>query len=71
MPWKTTLEVKVSDDDSGVAYLRLPGHPGFGSPGAVKKSVSVRDIIGEYQGPDITLDFDADNRIIGVEIVGS
>ncbi len=58
----------VSDDDGGVAYLTLPGHPG-NAPGVVKRSVCLRDLVGEYEGPDISFDFDANNRLIGVEIV--
>ncbi len=60
--------LNVSDDDGGVAYLKLPGHPG-NATGIVKRNVCLRDLVGEYEGPDIIFDFDANNRLIGLEIV--
>ena len=63
------FRLRVSPGDRNVAYLMLPGHPG-GSPGVVKRSVSVRDLIGNYVGPDVMLDFGDGDVLIGVEIVG-
>ena len=63
------LRLEVSDDDEEiVAYLILPGHPGRLS-GAIKKTVSLRDLIGDYQGPDLFFDFDAGNTVVGIEIL--
>ena len=61
--------LKVSSDDEAVAYLRLPSHPGTRS-GAVTRSISLRDLLGKYNGPDVQLDFDAANTLIGIEIIG-
>ena len=69
MSHKHGFELKVSEDDENVAYLRLPGHPGT-KFGIVKRSVSLRALIGEYEGPDVNLDFGEGNRLIGIEIVG-
>lgn len=63
------FELKVSEDDEDVAYLRLPGHPGP-AQGVVKRSMSLRELVGDYEGPDINLDFDQGNTLIGIEIVG-
>lgn len=63
------FDLEVSKDDGDVAYLKLPGHPGS-TPGVVKRSVSLRDVIGDYGGPDINLDFGEGNTLIGIEIVG-
>ena len=63
------FDLKVSEDDEDVAYLRLPGHPGTES-GVVKRSVSLRELIDSYVGPDVNLDFDEKDRLIGIEIVG-
>ncbi len=63
------FELRVSEDDRGVAYLRLPGHPGT-APGIVKKSVSLRELMHEYVGPDVNLDFCDGDRLIGIEVVG-
>jgi hypothetical protein len=69
MPQEHGFDLKVSEDDEDVAYLRLPGHPGS-APGVVKRSVSLRDLVDDYEGPDINLDFGEGNTLIGIEIVG-
>ncbi|MCG8417975.1 MAG: DUF2283 domain-containing protein [Proteobacteria bacterium] len=70
------IELKVcentDDDDSDdelVAYLRLPGHPGPGAAGCVAKTIRLFELIGEYSGPEINLDFDENNQLIGIEIL--
>lgn len=64
------IKLKVSDDDPSVAYVTLPKHPGKGLKGIVAKQVRLCDAIDNYKGIDIILDFDSDNEIIGIEIVG-
>ena len=67
---KGKIELAVSeDDDDEVAYLSLPQHPGS-IAGVVKKSIHLRDVMGAYEGPDLVLDFDERNVLIGVEILG-
>lgn len=63
------IELKVSDDDHDVAYVSLPDHPGAGTSGCVKKTLRLLEHIPDYEGADIMLDFDADNRLIGIEIL--
>lgn len=63
------IELKVSEDDSDIAYLRLPDHPGIGIPNVVAKQVCLREIIQSYKGPDIYLDFSQDGKLIGIEIL--
>lgn len=63
------IKLKVSDDDADVAYVSLPDHPGIGTDGCVKKTLRLLDHIPDYEGADIMLDFDADNRLIGIEIL--
>jgi len=63
------FDLKASEDDDHVAYLRLPGHPGS-SPGVVKRTVSLRALVDDYEGPDVNLDFGEGNTLIGIEIVG-
>jgi len=65
---KTKMELRVSADDDGVAYLRLPDHPGT-LPGVVKKTIRLRDLVAGYSGPDIHLDFDKNDVLIGIEIL--
>lgn len=62
------LALEISEDDTDVAYLRLEGRSGS-EPGVVKQTVCLRELFGEYEGPDIYLDFDEDRRLIGIEVV--
>ncbi len=63
------IYLKVSEDDPEVAYLYLPDHPGAGTFNIVEKQIRLYDIIANYKGPDIYLDFDASGKVIGIEIV--
>jgi len=63
------FDLKVSEDEEGVAYLKLPGHPGTAS-GVVKRSIGLRQLVSDYTGPDVNLDFGEGNVLIGIEIVG-
>jgi len=62
------FEFRVSEGDEDVAYLKLPDHPGS-SPGVVKRSVRLRELMGDYAGADVFLDFDINNALIGIEIL--
>jgi hypothetical protein len=62
--------LKVSKDDELVAYLYLPKHPKKTTFGIVKKSISIFEVVENYKGIPINLDFDEDNELIGIEIVG-
>lgn len=68
MKHKRSMTLEISDDDEDVAYLMLPDHPGD-QHGVVKKTINLRSAIGAYSGPDINLDFDSDNVLIGIEIL--
>ncbi|MEM6275100.1 MAG: DUF2283 domain-containing protein [Myxococcota bacterium] len=56
-------------DDGDIGYLSLT-RDGRGKPGQVAKTLSLRELIGEYSGPDIHLDFSDDTNLVGIEIVG-
>lgn len=62
------ISLQVSGDDGDVAYLKLATHPGS-SPGVVRKTVSLRELLNDYSGPDLNFDFDENNVLIGVEIL--
>jgi hypothetical protein len=61
------ISLAVSADDQDVAYLYLPGHPGRGAPGLAKQ-VRLSSLL-TYKGPDLSLDFDGDGQLVGVEIL--
>lgn len=68
-PLKQKIKLKVSEGDPDVAYLTLPGHPGRGTAGCVSRTQKIRDVIPDYKGPDLNLDFDNEGTLIGIEIL--
>ncbi len=64
------IYLKVSEDDPDVAYLYLPGHPGGKKENIIKSQIRLYDIIKNYKGPDIYLDIDHEDNVIGMEILG-
>jgi len=67
---KGKIELKVSDGDGRVAYISLPDHPGKGTPGVAVKQLRLMDICAGYKGPDVYLDFDGNDHLIGIEVLG-
>ena len=61
------FELRVSEDDQDVAYLRLPSHPG--ETCKMSKSIRLAELMGSYEGPDVVLDFDQDGVLVGIEIL--
>ncbi|QRK05589.1 DUF2283 domain-containing protein [Archangium violaceum] len=61
------FELRVSEDNQDVAYLRLPSHPG--ETCKMQKSVRLAELMGSYTGPDVVLDFDQDGVLVGIEIL--
>lgn len=61
----------VSDIFANASYLTLPDHPGRGAKGCVANSIPLDQVIEGYEGPDVVLDFDANGRLIGIEILAA
>ena len=61
--------LRVCTNDSEVAYVMLPEHPGKGTAGCVVKQVRIVDLIKDYKGPDIHLDFDRNGCCIGIDVM--
>jgi len=55
--------------DGEVAYVSLPDHPGHGTAGCTARQVRVSHCVKDYSGPDLYLDFDDNNILIGMEIL--
>jgi uncharacterized protein YuzE len=62
------FKASSSADDSG--YLYLPKHPKGTITGVVKKTISINDVLSDYKGIPLYLDFDKDGELIGIEISG-
>ncbi len=53
-----------------VAYLKLPAHPKNSiQAGLVKSTLRLLEYIPDYKGPDVYLNFDKDDYLIGIEII--
>ena len=57
----------VSEEDDKVAYLRFAAD-GAGR-GKIAKTVSLRDLVGDYKGPVVYCDFTEDNELVGMEFL--
>jgi uncharacterized protein YuzE len=57
------------DEELEAGYVYLPDHPGIGTPGCVARSIDVFALEDSLRGMQIILDVDAENRVIGIEIV--
>lgn len=64
------ITFKISEDDDLVGYLYLPDHPKTLVCGLTKKQIALRSLIDGYKGPEILLDFNANDMLIGIEIIG-
>lgn len=53
-------------DDPEVAYLRFSN---LDETRVVGKTISLRDLIRNYNGPDIFFDFDREENLIGLEFL--
>ena len=61
------IQLKISED-SEIAYLYLPDHPKKQVAGLVKRQIRLSDLVSDYKGPVIYLDFDQSGAIVGIEI---
>lgn len=66
---KKEFRLYTLDDDPDTAYLAFPDHPGRGKHGVVNRVVRVQEVLENYQSADISLDFDEQGQVIGIEIL--
>ena len=62
------FDLQISEDDEDVAYLRVPTHPRT-VPCRMSKSLRLVEVLGQYEGPDVVLDFDDKGVLVGIEIL--
>jgi len=66
------LEITRGDSDLGdMGYIYLPGYPNpdVVTSGIIQKQMALHELIKNYQGPAIYLDFDKEEKLIGIEIL--
>jgi hypothetical protein len=49
------------------AYIKLPTHPGTLRNA---RSLPLVNLLGKYKGPYVVFDFDKDDVLVGIEVVG-
>lgn len=57
------------DEELEAGYIYLPDHPGAGTPGCVERCIDVFALDDRLRGLQIILDVDAENRVIGIEVL--
>jgi hypothetical protein len=58
----------MQSPSASAAYVELPGHPPHVASGCVSKTIDLESLV-QFQGPRIFLDFDANDQLIGIEIL--
>lgn len=58
----------VVSKDGDVSYLYLPDHKGEGKP-CVKRTLRLLEIVDNYKGPDVYLDFNDEGVLVGLEFL--
>lgn len=61
------ISVRLTGRDTDTAYIALPGHRS--EPGIVGKTIHLDNLVTDYKGPNVNLDFDVEGRLIGIEIL--
>lgn len=61
-------KIRISlNKSSDTLYVKLPGYRI--EPGIAAKTVDLSELVPDYVGPRIYLDFDEEGRLIGLEIL--
>ena len=63
------IRVQMRRGQSDTAYIKLPGHPDKPKFGIVCKTIDLVEVIANYKGPRVMLNFNKDGKLIGIEIL--
>ncbi len=66
---KNKIKFKKTNKKGTSGYLYLPSHPKKIVSGIVSKTISLTDLIENYSGKPIYLDFNERGELIGIEIL--
>ena len=69
MPENKEILLRTYPGDHTTAYLELRDHPHETTYGLVKNSIDLHQLIEDYEGPRLCLEFDAKRRPVGIEII--
>ena len=62
------IRVKI-DSEVDAAYVYLPGFPERPQQGIVKRTITLDEVVADFKGPMVNLDFNEDGLLIGIEIL--
>jgi hypothetical protein len=68
-PPKKFVRLRIYNENYHTTYVELADHPHESVFGCVRRSVNIHNLVEDYDGPAITIDFDEKNRAIGIEIL--
>lgn len=63
------IRVRLVGENSHTAYIALPGYPEVIVPGIVSRTLNMNDLVKDYSGPRIHLDFNSEGILIGIEVL--
>jgi len=66
---KQQIRLRTYDEDYHQSYVELADHPHELATGLVHKTIRIQNLIDDYDGLGIAIDFDKDGRAIGIEIL--
>ena len=69
MTRKKKIRVKLTGEESDTAYIALPGYPEQAEYGAVSKTICLDEVLDDFKGPRVHLDFNQNGVLIGIEIL--
>jgi hypothetical protein len=67
-PERKYIKLRMYNGDHHQTYVELADHP-HELTDCVRRTVRVQNLIQDYDGPGIAIDFDESNRAIGIEIL--
>ena len=63
------MRLRQRAEEPGVAYLELHDHPHVLTRGLCKRTVDIHELIENYSGPRISIDFNSQGLPVGIEIL--
>jgi hypothetical protein len=66
---KKFIRLRAYEGCDDTAYVELQDHPHELTSGIVARTINIHDLIEDYDGPSLVLEFNKANRPIGIEIL--
>ena len=61
------VTLRQADDGLGTCYVEMPGHER--AAGFVKRTVDLAELVEDYRGPGVYLDFNEAGELVGIEVL--